>query len=55
LLDKGTKTVMKYLKTKAVTGSAKANGREPKSCLGRVFSFKFGCFVIVFTNKIDKV
>ncbi len=27
-------------------GSAKANGREPKSCLGRVFNFKFGCFVM---------
>ncbi len=27
-------------------GSAKANGREPKSCLGRVFNFKLGCFVM---------
>ncbi len=54
MLDKGTKTVMKYLKTKAVMGGAKANGREPESCLGRVFCFKFGFFVIVFTNKIDK-
>ncbi len=26
-------------------GSMKANGREPKSCLGRVFNFKLGCFV----------
>jgi hypothetical protein len=25
-------------------GSSKANGREPKSCLGRVFNFKSGCF-----------
>jgi hypothetical protein len=25
-------------------GSAKANGREPKTGLGRVFNFKFGCF-----------
>ncbi len=24
-------------------GSAKANGREPKSCLGRVFNFKLDC------------
>jgi hypothetical protein len=24
------------------SGSAKANGREPKSCLGRVFNFKLG-------------
>ncbi len=26
--------------------SAKANGRERKSCLGRVFNFKLGCFVM---------
>jgi hypothetical protein len=25
-------------------GSAKANGREPKTCLGRVFNNKLGCF-----------
>jgi hypothetical protein len=25
-------------------GSAKANGREPKSCLGRVFNFKLDSF-----------
>jgi len=25
-------------------GSAKANGREPKTGLGRVFNFKSGCF-----------
>jgi hypothetical protein len=24
--------------------STKANGREPKSCLGWVFNFKLGCF-----------
>ncbi len=24
-------------------GSAKAIGREPESCLGQVFNFKFGC------------
>jgi hypothetical protein len=30
----------------AQTGSAKANGREPKSCLGRVFNFMLGCFVM---------
>ncbi len=28
-------------------GSAKANGREPKSCLGRVFNFKLGPFVYI--------
>ncbi len=29
-------------------GSAKANGREMKmkSCLGQVFNFKLGCFVM---------
>jgi hypothetical protein len=26
-------------------GSTKANGREPKSCLGQVFNFKLDCFV----------
>jgi hypothetical protein len=26
------------------TGSAISNGREPRSCLGRVFNFKLGCF-----------
>ncbi len=26
------------------SGSAKANGREPKTCLGRVFNYKLGCF-----------
>ncbi len=25
---------------------ARANGREPKSCFGRVFNFKIGCFII---------
>jgi len=25
-------------------GSTKANGREPKSCLYRVFNYKLGCF-----------
>ncbi len=28
----------------AVPGSVKANGREPKSCLGQVFNYKLGCF-----------
>jgi hypothetical protein len=26
------------------TGSAKANGKEPKTGLDRVFNFKLGCF-----------
>ncbi len=25
-------------------GSAKANGREPETCLGRIFNYKLGCF-----------
>ncbi len=25
-------------------GSAKANGREPKTGLGQFFNYKFGCF-----------
>ncbi len=28
----------------AYSGSSKANGREPRSCLGRVFNLKLGCF-----------
>ncbi len=28
----------------ALAGSAISNGREPKSCLGRVFNFKLGRF-----------
>ncbi len=31
-----------------LAGSAKANGREPKTCLGRVFNYKLGCFDDVF-------
>jgi hypothetical protein len=29
---------------KKYLGSAIANEREPKSCLGRVFNLKLGCF-----------
>ncbi len=29
-----------------MAGSVKANGSEPKSCLGRVFNFKLDCFVM---------
>jgi hypothetical protein len=32
--------------TEIKAGSVKANGREPISCLGRVFIFKLGCFVM---------
>ncbi len=33
----------------ALLGSTKANGRELKSCLGRVFNFRLGCFVMYAT------
>jgi hypothetical protein len=29
---------------KGLAGSGKANGREPKTCLGRVLNHKLGCF-----------
>jgi hypothetical protein len=32
--------------------SAKANGREPKSCLGQVFNFELGCFYSVCYCKV---
>jgi hypothetical protein len=28
-------------------GSAKANGREPITCLGRVFNYKLDCFEVM--------
>jgi hypothetical protein len=28
------------------SGNLKAKGRKPKSCLGQVFNFKLGCFVL---------
>ncbi len=35
-------------------GSVKANGREPKTCLGRVFNYKLGCFDDVYLfNYVD--
>jgi hypothetical protein len=44
-------TVKRY----TLAGSAKANGREPKSCLGRVFNFKLGHFVLyAITQHIQK-
>ncbi len=32
----------------ATLGSAKAHGREPKTCLSRVFNYKLGCFDDVY-------
>ncbi len=34
------------LNSKVLPERAKANGREPKSCLGQVFKFKLGCFIM---------
>ncbi len=33
-------------KARCLERSAEANRREPESCLGQVFNFKLGCFVI---------
>jgi hypothetical protein len=48
------KTEPKQLLGRFSTGSAKANGREPKTCLGRVFNYKLGCsdnvHVIMYTD-----
>ncbi len=30
--------------TSTLTGSAKANGKKLKTCFGRVFNYKLGCF-----------
>jgi hypothetical protein len=32
--------------------SAKANGREPKTCLGRVFNYKLGCFEDAYETRV---
>jgi hypothetical protein len=40
----------KMTSTKA--GSAKANRREPKTCLGQVFSYKLGCFEDVLETHV---
>jgi len=37
-----TQSIMTF--SEAQLGSAKANGREPKTCQGRVFNYKLGCF-----------
>ncbi len=34
-------------------GSAKANRREPKTCLGRVFNYKLGCFEDVHETHVS--
>jgi hypothetical protein len=33
-------------------GSAKAYGREPETCLGRVFNYKLGCFEDVLETRV---
>ncbi len=37
--------IIKITNLRGGSGSVKAIGRDPKSCLGRVFNFKLGCFV----------
>jgi hypothetical protein len=37
-------TLGKATQIEVETGSAITNGREPRSCLGRVFNSKLGCF-----------
>ncbi len=37
-------TAITYSEVLVSTGSAKANGKEYKTGLGRVFNFKLGCF-----------
>jgi hypothetical protein len=38
------KKTKKFVSKTIEAGSEKANGREPKTCLGRVFNYKLGCF-----------
>jgi hypothetical protein len=42
-LNYGKLLVINSFKQSNAPGSAKANGREPKTGLGRVFNFKLGC------------
>ncbi len=55
LLALGNKIQLEFGFEKNVSaGSAKANGREPKTGLGRVFNYKLGCYddvhVIIYTD-----
>jgi hypothetical protein len=42
LVQKGENLTLAKLKFLVTAGSAISNGREPKSCLGRVFNSKLG-------------
>ncbi len=42
--DMATITAVKSFAEQASAGSVKVIGREPKTCLGRVFNYKLGCF-----------
>jgi hypothetical protein len=44
-LTKLQNTLAYYGGTSVTVGSTITNGREPKSCLGRVFNFKLGSFI----------
>jgi hypothetical protein len=39
-------STLKLLKQGQGPGSVKSNGREPRSCLGRVYNFKLGIFAL---------
>jgi hypothetical protein len=44
--DSDRSILISFIDKRTFPVSAKANGREPKSRLGRVFNFKLGCFVV---------
>ncbi len=45
-------TVLVVYEHRPKTGSAITNGREPKSCLGRVFNSKLDCFATPYRKCI---
>jgi hypothetical protein len=49
--DHGIHIAVHYQSTDSAE-SAKANGREPKTCLGRVFNYKLGCFEDVHKTRV---
>ncbi len=46
-MERGERDRERHERVTDRVGSTKANGREPKSCLGRVFIFKLGCFASI--------
>jgi hypothetical protein len=43
--------IVSYLRVGLKAGSAITNGREPRSCLGRVFNSKLGCIAATLGSK----